>query len=174
METITTRVVGLDRRQLDEFWKTRLDHAGNTAEPFIDDSGGWPLRCCLRDSQPGDDLVIVAWSPFPWRGPYAEIGPVVLHSRPCEPPAGDGEVPPQFRRRRQILRPYDQDRRIAYEHIRLLEADDDLEAAIHELLAIDEIVVVHARNVLSGCYSFTIERSASSGRSVEETLVELL
>lgn len=88
---------------------TKRDHAGNAAEPFIDDdAGGWPLRCCLRDSLPGDDLAIVAWSPFPWRGPYAETGPVVLHAQLCDRAEGFERVPAQFRGRRQILRPVPQ------------------------------------------------------------------
>ena len=158
MDTVTARIVGLDPEQLDEFWNTALDHNGNAAEPFIDDTGAWPLRCCLRDSRPGDELAIVAWSPFPDRGPYAETGPVVLHAKTCLGPES-GDVPAQFRNRRQILRPYGKDQRIAYDHIRLLEADDDIEVAIADLIANDDIVFVHARNVLSGCYSFTIQRS---------------
>ncbi len=168
MDTLTARIVGLDRGKLDEFWNTNLDHAGNAAEPFLDEVGAWPLRCCLRDSRPGDELVIVAWSPFPWRGPYAETGPVVLHAQPCQQAERDDEIPPQFRGRRQILRPYGKDQRIAYDHTRLIEAEDDLEATILQLLAIDDIVFIHARNVLSGCYSFTIERS------VEEAFVQPL
>lgn len=158
MDTVTARVMGLDRRQLDEFWSTKLDHAGNTVESFVDESGEWPLRCCLRDSRPGDELAIVAWSPFPWRGPYAEVGPVVVHAHPCAGAEWGDDVPPQFHGRRQILRPYGKDRRVAYDYIRLIEADNDLAAAIAELLDIEEIDFVQARNVLSGCYSFTVER----------------
>ncbi|MDQ4038222.1 MAG: DUF1203 domain-containing protein [Actinomycetota bacterium] len=165
MAPLSARIVGLEPKRLDEFWNTKLDHAGNAAEPFLDDAGGWPLRCCLRDSAPGDELAIVAWSPFPWRGPYAETGPVVVHARPCDLSEGFDEVPAQFRGRRQILRPYGTDQRIAYDQVRLIEADEDLEAAIAELLAVEDIDFVHARNVLAGCYSFTIERADSSQRS---------
>lgn len=107
----------------------------------------------------GDELAIVAWSPFPWRGPFAETGPVVLHAQPCSGPDSDHEVPPQFRGSRQILRPYGSDHRIAYDHTRLVEPDEDLETMIRELLEVDDIVFIHARNVLAGCYSFTVERS---------------
>ncbi|MGQ0842230.1 DUF1203 domain-containing protein [Actinokineospora sp.] len=148
---------GLATNQLDEFWTTKLDHLGLPMDPFTDDTGGWPLRCCLRDSPPGDEVAIVAWSPFPWRGAYAETGPIVVHATPCDPAPRDA-LPAQFRGRRQILRPYGPDHRIAYDHTRLVEPDDDLDAAIAELLAVDEITFIHARNVLSGCYSFTVER----------------
>ncbi len=156
------RIVGLDPAQLDEFWRTRRDHQGNTPPPFVDGNGGWPLRCCLRDSRPGDQLVTVAWSPFPWRGPYAESGPVVLHAQDCGTPDRDDQVPTQFHGRRQILRPYGVDRRIAYDHCRFVEPDDDLSATIVELLDVEDIVFIHARNVPSGCYSFTVQRIHSA------------
>lgn len=161
MDTLPARIVGLDRRQLDEFWSTKLDHAGNIVEPFVDETGDWPLRCCLRDSSSGDELAIVAWSPFPWNDPYAETGPVVVHAHPCPGAEWDDELPPQFRACRQILRPYGRDRRIAYDHIMLVEADGDIAAAIADLLEVEDIVFVQARNVLSGCFSFTIERRDS-------------
>src|SRR4051812_23554195 len=58
--------------QLAELRDHRIDHGGNPVEIFADVEGGWPLRCCLRDSTAGDRLAIVAWAPFPWCGPYAE------------------------------------------------------------------------------------------------------
>jgi Protein of unknown function (DUF1203) len=152
------RIVGLRQPALNVLWSTRHDHAGNAVESFTDEAGGWPLRCCLRDSRPGEELAVVAWSPFSWRGPYAEIGPVVLHFSPCDGPDREDEVPSQFRPRQQILRPYDHAQTIAYTHTRLVESGDDLEKAITELLAIGDIAFVQARNVLAGCYSFTAER----------------
>jgi hypothetical protein len=152
------RITGLDETQLDDFWRTGRDHAGNPATPFVDDAGRWPLRCCLTDSAAGDELAIVAWSPFPWRGPYAETGPVVVHARPCPGAGVRDRVPVQFRGRRQVLRPYGWDRRIAYDHARLVEADGDLDGALAELLAVDDVAFVQSRNVLAGCYSFTAER----------------
>ncbi len=157
MSTQAIRVVGISDSQLKTFWQTGVDHAGNTAEPFADEQGGWPLRCCLRDSRTGEELAIVAWSPFPWAGPYAETGPIVVHTQPCRPHPDD-RLPAQFHDRRQVLRPYSTDRRIAYDHIRVVQPYDDLDADVAALLARDDIAFVHARNVLSGCYSFTVER----------------
>jgi len=158
--------VGLDEEQLEAFWRTGRDHAGNIAEPFVDREGGWPLRCCLRDSRAGEELAIVAWSPFRWRGPYAEVGPIVVHAQPCESRHEGGQVPVQFRTRRQILRPYGRDRRIAYDRLRLVRPDGDIDRAIAELL---DIAFVQVRNPLSGCYSFAVERADPTESSVDAT-----
>lgn len=151
-------VTGADPAQLATLWSTGVDHAGDAVEPFVDAEGGWPLRCCLADSRPGDELAIVAWSPFPWSGPFAERGPIVVHAAPCAGPAGRG-VPQQFLGRPQVVRPYAADRRIAYDHVRLLEPGGGLPAAIAGALADPAIDFVHARNVLAGCWSFTARRA---------------
>lgn len=152
-------VTGADGARLATLWSTGVDHNADAVAPFVDGEGGWPLRCCLTDSRPGDELAIVAWSPFPWGGPFAERGPIVVHARPCAGPAGTG-VPPQFLRRAQVVRPYDADRRIAYDHIRLVEAGGGLPDAIAAALAVQDVDFVHARNVLPGCWSFTARRAS--------------
>jgi len=53
------------------------------AEPFVDAADGAPLRCCLRESTPGERIVLVSYRPPGGLGAYAEIGPVCeasLHS----------------------------------------------------------------------------------------------
>lgn len=150
-------VTGLDRDGLERMWRTGKDVAGNELDAFVDADGGWPLRCCLTDSAPGGRVAVVAWNPYPWTGPYAETGPVVVHAEPCAGPATAG-VPPQFLTRPQRLRPYGRDRRIAYPLIRLVDGDGSLADAVAELLAHDEVDFVQARNVAAGCYSFTVRR----------------
>ena len=161
--TATTRtaitVVGTDPDRLTSLRRAGIDVWGNVIEPFVDAEGGWPLRCCLRDSEPGDRLAIVAWCPFPWSGPFVEVGPIAIHHEGCEAAVVDA-VPAQFLGRRQLLRPYTADHRIAYDHLRLVEPDGSLPDALDELLAHPEVVEVVARNVLAGCYSFRATRPA--------------
>lgn len=157
MTTHTTPAVaiaGIDLAALDQLRRTGIDHGGNPVEPFLDETGGWPLRCCLTDSEPGDRVAIVSWSPFPWTGAYRELGPIVVHAEHCPRPH-DGSFPAQFEQRRQTLRPYGADHRIAYQHAVIVEPGTGLEATIDRLLADPAIEFVHARNVLAGCYSFT-------------------
>jgi hypothetical protein len=68
MNTAHPVVVPLDPARLAALRGTGIDHGGNTVAPFVDDDGGWALRCCLRDSVAGERLAIVAWQPFSWQG----------------------------------------------------------------------------------------------------------
>lgn len=81
---VDMNIVGLDPQLLSELRSSRVDHGNNAVEAFTDDRGGWPLRRCLRDSRAGDSIAIAAWNPFPWRGPFAETGPIVVHVGTCD------------------------------------------------------------------------------------------
>jgi Protein of unknown function (DUF1203) len=154
-------ISGADPVALAVLRSSGIDHGQNRVEPFLDDSGSWPLRCCLQDSRPGELLAIVAWSPYPWRGAYAEVGPIVIHAKECDGPLGRG-VPPQFLARRQLVRPYGKDRRIAYEDIVVVEPDGTLPTVLRSVLERDWIDFAIVRNVNSGCYSFAARRPSGS------------
>jgi hypothetical protein len=152
---------GLDPEQLCEALASGMDHGGNPIEAFIDDDGGWPLRCCLQDSSPGDRLAIIAWSPFDWRGPYRETGPIVVHAEPCQRSAGPvTTLPAALNERPMVLRPYSRDHRIVYELVTHLPAGSNVSAAADRLLDQPEVAEVHGRNWTGGCYAFTARRSA--------------
>lgn len=153
-------VVGTEPDRLAALRRSGIDQWGNLVEPFVDAEGGWPLRCCLRDSRPGEVLAIVAWCPMPWAGPFVELGPIVVHHDGCEGVVLDA-VPEQFLGRPQVLRPYDAGHRLVYDHLRLVDGDGSLPAAIDEVLAAPGVVEVVARNVLAGCFSFRVTRRPS-------------
>ena len=115
-------ISGVDRDELANALREGRDHGGNPIEPFVDSEGGWPLRCCLEDSQPGDEIAIIAWSPFSWKGAYAETGPVVVHTGGCAAPKQRDELPPALDARGMTLRPYGIDHRIAYGQVRHVSA----------------------------------------------------
>jgi Protein of unknown function (DUF1203) len=154
-------VTGISPDELAGIRERGIDQGGNPVEPFVDADGGWPLRCCLTDSTPGERIAIVAWSPFPWKSPYRELGPIVIHADDC-PTRHDGSFPAQFDDRRQVLRPYGFDRRIAYDRLVMVDARAGLVNALVDLLDDPTIEFVQVRNALSGCYSFTATRSAHS------------
>jgi hypothetical protein len=159
MAIADVEIDGADLAELTVARSSGIDHGGNPVEPFVDAEGGWPLRCCLTDSEPGEQLAIVAWCPFPWSGAYAEVGPIVVHAVACAGPITSG-LPGQFLSRPQIVRPYGHDRRIAYDHAALVEPDGSLPTVLRGLLSRDEVDFVIVRNVKAGCYSFTARRSA--------------
>ena len=127
------------------------------AEISVDSEGGAPLRCCLRDSRPGERIVLASVTPPGPRGAYAEAGPVFLHADPCGGPARPG-YPEEFRRRTQVFRAYSADGRIVGG--RVVRPEDDQEAVAEELLAEDAVAYVHSRNVVYGCYMFAIHPAA--------------
>jgi hypothetical protein len=73
---------------------------------WTDSEGRAPLRCCLRDSQVGERLLLGAVAPPGPLGAYAETGPVFMHADHCPGPASSG-YPEAFRACRQVFRAYD-------------------------------------------------------------------
>jgi len=119
----------------------------------VDEEGGSPLRCCLRDSRPGEELVLAAVSPPGPQGAYAESGPVFVHADECPGPAAPG-YPDEFRRRTQVFRAYSAEGRIVGGHV--VAPHDDQEAVARRLLETDGVAFLHSRNVVYGCYMFAI------------------
>jgi hypothetical protein len=132
------------------------DEAGNPLVVRTAAEGGSPLRCCLREIRPGERVLLIAYTPPGTAGPYAERGPVFIHAEPCAGHPTPREYPPELSHRRQVVRAYDRDGRIADGVL----VDDGRHAVsvIHELLDRPEIEVVHLRNVGYGCYNFAVRR----------------
>jgi hypothetical protein len=130
--------------------------AADATRTFIDEEGGAPLRCCLRDSRPGERIALVAVTPEGPRGAYRETGPVFLHADGCAGPTDTG-YPEEFRRRTQVFR--------AYNHAGVIVGGEVVrpgsgqEQAAARLLADADVAFVQTRNVVFGCYMLTITRS---------------
>jgi hypothetical protein len=90
--------------------------------------------------------------------PYREIGAVFAHARPCGGPEFDDGYPPDWLGRKQILRAYDRRGRI-HAASRMHDGSDPM-AAIAAVLGEPDVVEVHSRNVVYGCYMFTARRLA--------------
>jgi hypothetical protein len=119
--------------------------------------GGEPLRCCLREADPGERIGLISYRPFPWDGVYAEVGPVFVHADDCGGYPETDTYPAGFRHRQQIFRAYGHDRTIV--DSRIVEGAD-AEPALAELLARPDVDFVHSRNVAYGCFMFVVQRSA--------------
>ena len=132
---------------------TGLDASGNPPERLTAE-GGEPLRCCLRDAQAGEALILFGYEPPIGKSPYREIGAVFAHADACSGPAAEGS-PAGFRHRKQVLRSYDR-----RGWIRDAEVHDarDAEAVIARLFADPQAVQIHSRNVAYGCFMFVITR----------------
>ena len=134
-----------------------VDEAGNRLTAQVDHQGGNPLRCCVRESAPGERVLLIAFTPPGTRGPYAERGPVFIHAEPCGGYLTTDRYPPGLRHRQQVVRAYDRDGRIA-DGVLVTDGQHAMNV-IGELLARPDVALVHLRNVGYGCYNYAVRRS---------------
>jgi hypothetical protein len=142
--------------RLQEIRAAGVDEAGNRLTVQTDTGGGSPLRCCLRESVPGEQVLLISYTPPGGRGAYAERGPVFIHSEPCGGYLTEDQYPPGLSHRRQVVRAYDRDGRIA-DGV-LVDDGEHAMTVIRELFARPEVALVHLRNVGYGCYNFAVRR----------------
>lgn len=148
--TIDVHFTPIDSDELSHVLAAGVDHGGNVIEPFVDPDGGWTMRCCLTDSEPGQRVALIAWSPFRWDGPYRETGPVVVHADGCARPLGLAELPSEIDGRAMDLRPYSHDRRIAYHHVCRVSEGSSVTDHVRAILEHDDVAFVHGRNITGG------------------------
>jgi hypothetical protein len=129
--------------------------AADAEQTWIDEEGGCALRCCLRDSRPGERIALVSVTPSGPAGAYRESGPVFLHADACSGPTSSG-YPEEFRGRRQVFRAYDATGSIVGGEV--VEAGTGQEAVAERLLADPNVAFVQSRNVVYGCFMWTMRR----------------
>jgi len=143
--------------KLQEIRAAGADEAGNRLAVQADTEGGSPLRCCLRESAPGERVLLIAYTPPGTRGAYAERGPVFIHAEPCSGYLTPHRYPPALSHRQQVVRAYDQGGRIAGGV--LVHDGGHAMTVIRGLLARPDVTLVHLHNVGYGCYNFAVRRS---------------
>ncbi len=163
-EQITTAAPAGDRLVFEPIPPARLqqiraagvDEAGNRLTAAADTEGGNPLRCCLRESAPGERVLLIAYSPPGPSGAYAERGPVFIHAEPGGGYRTPDRYPAALSHRQQVVRGYGRDGRITDGVL----ASDGGHAmtVIRDMLARPDVMVVHLRNVGYGCYNFAVRR----------------
>ena len=58
----------IPQARLREIKAAGVDEAGNQLTVQVDAGGGSPLRCCLRESDPGERMLLIAYTPPGTRG----------------------------------------------------------------------------------------------------------
>jgi hypothetical protein len=117
---------------------------------------GFPCRRCLRDAEIGEAVSLVSYDPFAGTSPYAQAGPIFLHTDGCRRWDGPGHrIPAQLLRRQVSVRAFDgadmmRDARIV--------AGTCLEATARDLLEDDEVAYLHVHNAAPGCWAVRIDR----------------
>ncbi|MEU0274355.1 DUF1203 domain-containing protein [Streptomyces sp. NPDC006307] len=144
------------------------DDAGVRREPVTDTEGGAPLRCCLRHSEAGERLLLVAYAPLRrWAaetgaepGAYDECGPVFIHAEECAGPPSGGGYPVEMHGALRVLRAYDARGRILGGTLLELpqERAGEVDRALREVFADPAVALVHVRAVLFGCFMAEVRR----------------
>jgi hypothetical protein len=152
--TADFRLVGIPEDVLDAIRRGAPDAWGRPAEK-VTAEGGEPVRCCRRDAEDGQPLLLFAFRPaVPGTGsPYQEAGAVFVHAEPCPESAKEGEYPADWRARPQVLRAYDY-RGWIHPATRVHDGTEP-ERHLRDVLATPGVVELHSRNIGYGCWMFT-------------------
>lgn len=138
----------------DEMRTSGVDTSGHPVQHVVA-QGGEPLRCCLRDARPGEQMMLFGYEPPLPPSPYREMGAVYAHHEPCSEPTSDQSYPPAWIGRAQALRGYDSR---GWIHRATVHDGQDPEAMIGDVLSDPQVVEIHSHNLAYGCYMFTITR----------------
>ena len=121
-----------------------------------DTKPGYPCRQCLRDAEPGEELVLVSHDPFDTDSPYRCASPIFLHRQPCGGPAAGVGLPHQLTCRQLGVRAFDA---AAMMVDAAIIDGTDLDATLRRMLASSEVDHVHVNNATRGCWAVRVDRA---------------
>lgn len=145
----------------ESYWSGGLDAHGLKPERHISDGTGTPCRHCLDAVVQGETYLILAYCPFAEMQPYAEVGPIFLHAKPCNAYRQNEAIPAMYLDGEpRILRGYDRDNRIIYGTGKVVPPRDMAHYA-GALLGDPAVAYVHVRSSMNNCFAFRIDRSSA-------------
>ena len=124
---------------------------------LVDEAHSYPCRRCLRDAEPGEQVVLLSYDPFADEAatPYRQPGPIFVHAGPCayEP---TGPLPDQLTRRVLSVRSFGDDHMMRGGVV--VQGSELREVAEHLL---DDVAVayLHVHNAGAGCFAARIDRA---------------
>ncbi len=149
------RIVPLSRDYVETIRRTMTDACGHRLQVHVNRAHGNPCRFTLRQSPPGEELLLVSHRPFRGDHPYAEIGPIFIRLRGDAGYTDVHRFPAEIDPTTRIFRAYDAAERIVDARIGTPNPD----ALIRELFANPAVDCIHVRSLTYGCYTFKIERA---------------
>jgi hypothetical protein len=154
---MSIRFVALETELVKSLQAGGLDVNGQKPERHLSQGGMMPCRHCLADIPRGDPYLILAHRPFPAPQPYAEQGPIFLHSEPCVRHNDSEEVPRLFlTREAYLIRGYGADDRIVYGTGRIV-APAVLAETARAAFRDPRVRYMHVRSASNNCYQCRIE-----------------
>jgi hypothetical protein len=135
------------------------DFYGQPAERAVSDGAGNPCRHCLSDTPDGQPMLILAYRPFPFDQPYAEVGPIFLCGEACERHQTSGELPSVLQTSPDyLIKGYGANDRIVY-GTGVVVAPDKLIAESERIFAAPDVSYIHVRSARNNCYQCKITRA---------------
>jgi hypothetical protein len=135
---------------------TMRDRFGHDLCVTVEESA--PCRVCLRIDKEPNEFLLMSYQPLPDTGPYAEIGPIFIHARECEPYSDLDSLPEDFRTRRLVLRAYSGAGAIVDA---VVAEPGEAEMRAREFFERDEIAEIHVRHTSYTCFDFKIVRATT-------------
>ncbi len=153
------RYVSMPTEEAEAYWAGAPDANGQKPEVHVSDGDGVPCRHCLEYVEKGEPYLILAYRPFPTAQPYAEIGPIFLHAKPCVRSPETEELPAMFQHgESRLLKGYNAQDRIVYGTGEIVTSKD-MNTAAARILAHEDVRYIHVRSSLNNCYSCRIDRA---------------
>ena len=154
------RVSGISTAAFNQLLEGGADANGQRPLVRAAEGAANPCRHCLQLIAPGADKLVLNYRPFPSAQPYAETGPIFLHTRVCTRYEG-ADLPAWF----QFLDPaavrgYDCEDWIRYETGQIVRGAD-LKDVCESILNDTAIAYVHIRSKF-GCFQCRVDRASAA------------
>lgn len=149
------RVVPLARDFVQHIRRTMTDPFGHRLQVYVNEAHGNPCRFTLRQSPPGEELILLSHRPFATDHPYAETGPIFIRRHGDEGYQDVHRFPPEIDPATRLFRAYDAAERIVGARV----GTPDPDAVIADLFANPAAACIHVRSLTYGCYTFKIVRA---------------
>lgn len=120
-----------------------------------DSDRGFPCRISLQNARAGETVLLLPHRHHDVAGPYRASGPIFVRENVAQA-IYENEVPPSFHPRLLSLRGYDAS---GWMHMAEVVEGAELEAAIADFFARNDIAYLHVHNARPGCYACLVERA---------------
>ncbi len=118
----------------------------------------YPCRRCLRDAEPGEQVVLLSYDPFDDDAAtaYRQPGPIFVHAESCTYEHSD-ELPDQLTRRLLSVRSFAPDHAMSGG---VVIQGVELRETVERLLDDESVAYIHVHNAGPGCFATRIDRAA--------------
>ncbi len=151
------RIEGVSTSVAERVRRRRADEHGNEElQPILVDAcPGYICRHCLRDPDVGESVYLFSYSPFESPHPYRSVGPIFVHTTPCERYTPSGEIPTSLRHRLLSVRAYRADDYLVAADV---TPGQDLESLLDRLFGLEEVGYLDIHNARPGCFNCRVRR----------------